>query len=282
MRLERHSWSGRFGGALHKYYIHCKESSIQHPSSLHINNERAIIKALLEDGIRRKNQHIVIKIGPSETLKKEYLIGQILKYIPGFIRYICAMTCNDDLTRYSEDPQAKICHGSSTDPMMNVIIMPYFNIGSVRTYDWINHLNQFKSALKQIVLSLYFAFSQHGFLHNDIHLDNVLLSHTQKETIHYDNIFNIPTYGIRIQIMDFDKSFIPVDRNEVRALFYDYRRVLLDIEFAAKLEFEQLHTMQRYVEESASLDRIQGLLQFIDNIQSIRKKQPPRLEYTFI
>lgn len=279
MKLERYSGTRRFGGALHKYYIQCKELSIQHPTSLHINNERAIVKALLEDGMGRKNQHIVVKIGSSDTLKKEYTIGQTLKHIPGFIRYICAMTCNDNLTRYSENPHAEICRGSLTDSKMNVIVMPYYNLGSIRTYDWVNHPDQFKSTLKQLFISLYLAFVQYGFLHSDIHLDNVLLSRTQKQSIRYNETYTIPTNGIRIQIMDFEKSFISVARTEVRALFYDYRRILLDIEFAAKLEFDALHEMQSYVQDSTSLERIPGLLQKVDEITSIRKKQPPRMEY---
>jgi serine/threonine protein kinase len=279
MKLERYSGTGRFGGALHKYYIQCNESSIQNPTSLHINNERAIVKALLEDGMQRKNQRIVVKIGPSETLKKEYTIGQTLKHIPGFIRYICAMTCNDNLTRYSENPHAEICRGSSIDPRMNVIVMPYYPLGSFRTYDWVSHPEQFKSALKQLFLSLYLAFVQYGFLHNDIHLDNVLVSRTQKQSIRYNETDTIPTNGIRIQIMDFDKSFISVARTEVHALFYDYRRILLDIEFAAKIEFDALHEMQSYVQDSKSLERIPELLQRVDTIVSIRKKQPPRMEY---
>jgi hypothetical protein len=157
--------------------------------------------------------------------------------------------------------------------------MPYFNLGSIRTYDWVHYPDQLKSALKQLILSLYFAFIQHGFLHNDIHLDNVLISRTQKQIISYNDTYAISTNGIRIQIMDFDKSFMPVERTEVRALFYDYRRVFLDIEYAAKLEFDQLHSIQSYVQESASLEKIPDLLQRIDGIQSIRKKQPPRMEY---
>jgi predicted HAD superfamily phosphohydrolase YqeG len=57
--------------------------------------------------------------------------------------------------------------------------------------------------------SYVFAYQNHGFLHNDLHLDNILFKKTKLLEIHYTDI---ETNGYKAVIMDFDKSFISVDR----------------------------------------------------------------------
>ena len=285
MRLERHSRTRKIGGNIHKYYIQCQEKSdwIQDPFAMDVNQERAIVQAILKDGLRRKNQKIVVKIGTNEMLQKEYKIGEVIKNIPGFIRFICTMKCKDNLRRYRGDKIATICSKNPSDPEMNLLIMPYYEIGSVRKYPWERHPEQFRSALTQLFLSLYIAFIQEGFIHNDIHIDNILLSQTKKETIEYilpnGRHLNVPTHGIRIHIMDFEYAFLPVDRQEVHALLNDYRRIIYDIRFTTNLESPILYALEERLFHTITLDKIEDIIEMINSIDKIEKRQPPKLVY---
>lgn len=283
MRLERHSRTRRIGGNSHKYYIQCQEKSdwIQDPFAMDVNQERAIVQAILKEGIQRKK--IVVKIGTQPTLLKEYKIGEILKNIPGFIRFICTMKCHDNLGKYRGAKIATVCSENPSDPEMNLLIMPYYELGSVRQYPWERDLEQFKSVFTQIFLSLYIAFIKEGFIHNDIHLDNILLSHTKKETINYilpnGRHLNVPTHGIRIHIMDFEYAFLPVERSEIHALLNDYRRILNDLRFSTNIDSKQLNDLEQSLFQPMTLEQIEVWIGRIGFITQIEKRPPPKLVY---
>jgi len=131
MRLFKRSDNAHYdGGGLDKYFVKCKDpnntdSWLQNPFSMDVNNERAIVSALIHDGYARHNQKVVIKVGKSELIRKEYQIGERLKNVPGFIRYICAMQCHDDLEKYKKNAAFSICSKETHNDLMNVLIMPY-------------------------------------------------------------------------------------------------------------------------------------------------------------
>lgn len=280
------------GGGADKYYVTCKDPSdtsswIQQPFAMDVSNERAIVKAMIDDGRARKNQHVVVKVGPSATIRKEYAVGEAVKGVPGFVRFICAMQCEDDLERYRRNPRAGVCSHAASDPLMNVLVMPYFALGSVRAYAWERHPERLRSCLAQLVLSLFVAFARHGFVHNDIHLDNVLLSETRKAEIEYDlpdgAQVRVPTHGVRIHVMDFGNAFIPVERRQTGALFRDYDRVISDLMFAARLRFDQLPELSAFTRARAwsdpPLSDVGGLLAIIGRIAAVERQPEPTLQY---
>jgi serine/threonine protein kinase len=283
------------GGSLDKYYVKCKDPSdasfwLQQPHALDVNNERAIVRAMIDDAIVRKNQQVVLKIGPSGSLQKEYDYARALKHVPGFARFICAMQCLDALGRYKRDPHAKVCSGDPNDEDMNVLVMPFFSMGSVRKYVWANNPQKLRSCLKQIVLSLYVAFVDHGFIHSDIHLDNVLLSATQKATIAYtlpgNKTIHVPTSRLRIQIMDLERAFMPVDVRQTRHLFRDLDRVVKDLKYAARVTFAQLPELSMFTERRTSVDApatlqsdVLAMLAIIDRIDRVDDEPAPTLVY---
>ncbi len=55
-----------------------------------------------------------------------------------------------------------------------------------------------------------YAYIKHGFLHNDLHLDNILMKKTKLEYIKYDD-YNIKTEGYKVIIMEYDSSFINIE-----------------------------------------------------------------------
>lgn len=86
------------------------------------------------------------------------------------------------------------------------------------------------------------AYEQKGLIHNDMHLENVLLSKTTRETISYTlngKKVYIPTNGFRITIMDFEQTLqeAPEARGTgIRFLFKDIKHMLSDFYYSRELE----------------------------------------------
>jgi predicted unusual protein kinase regulating ubiquinone biosynthesis (AarF/ABC1/UbiB family) len=116
---------------------------------------------------------------------------------------------------------SKICNAENIgENDNNVLIAPYINGGSIRNYAWnMTNIHILKSLLNQCIISLMYAYVKHGFLHNDLHLDNILLKRIKMEKVHYEGI-DIVTNGYKVVIMDFDKSFINVDQTQAIQYFW--------------------------------------------------------------
>ena len=225
-----------------KYNINC--SSLQkHTDTIDIKrivknkSDISILEALINTITNKnivnnssKNKNIVVKISPiNRTLEKEYKIGTVLEEIkvPGFIKYMCLFNCFDN-TYYNikEDVKKPLCSAKHTEENKKVVlIMPYIADGSIKNFNWTEHkLDILKSVLSQSIMSLFLAYHKIGFLHNDIHLDNILIKKTKKQYIDYDyenennthskhNKIQIPTHGYKIVILDFDSSMINVNKD---------------------------------------------------------------------
>lgn len=63
--------------------------------------------------------------------------------------------------------------------------------------------------LSQVVLALAYAQRNFGFVHNDLHANNVMYVNTDKEFLYYNFggiLYKIPTYGYLIKIIDFERG----------------------------------------------------------------------------
>jgi hypothetical protein len=272
-----------------KYFIQCKNTEdiskwLINTNPLDINQERAIIEALLQDERFISNLKVIVKISESSTIEKEYNIANILKIIPGFILFICKMSCKDNIDRYKSKIQnTTICSNNENDNSHNLLIMPYISGGSMRAYNWINNDNKLISCLSQLIISLMLAFEQFGFLHSDIHLDNVLLRETQKETIKYNDNYNIKTERLQICIMDFDKSFIGVERSNTSEFYKDIQKIFYELMYTMKLNFINQKEIMKFLNdrvfENTSLKDINQLLILVNGINSVNKRPDAPLIY---
>ena len=214
-----------------KYYINClgieKEIDSVIPEQIIKNtHDVSILKAMINYSQHfKKNKNIVVKIAhKSKTNLKEYRISQMLQDIPGFIKYICLFDCFDNTYNYISSnkklPQ-KICTAENIgENDNNVLVAPYIKNGSIKHHSW-NHTNAhvLKSLLNQCIISQMYAFTNHGFLHNDLHLDNILFKRSKMQNMHYADI-EVMTNGYKAIIMDFDSSLIGVDASEAISYFW--------------------------------------------------------------
>ncbi len=241
-----------------KYYIHCTDpnKTLTSYRMMDTSFQRTIVDAIQKE-VNVHQRHVVVKVMPMAYEQKavhEYTIGNTLQTIPGFIRFICLTGCtNAGVYEHSRNPSfcsfAKQFYESHDT--VQLLVMPYFPLSSMRTFAWYGKEHILRSCLQQIVMSLFIAFQTVGFLHNDLHLDNVLLRRTQKECIKYQDK-TIVTHGIQIVIMDFEYSKINVDieRDENKEqLFYDLLQLFGDLtnEKGAHLQLENIRPLQKYV-----------------------------------
>lgn len=267
-----------------KYYIdYIKESdnNIIPEDIIKNKNHISIIKASINYiKHKKKNKKVVIKIAhKSKTNKKEYDISLRLKNIPGFIKYICIFDCFDESYKYIDENYKiplKICNAEKTEIYdNNILVSSYINTGSIKNYIW-NKDNFYilKSLLKQCVCSCMYSYNEYGFIHGDLHLDNILFKKTNKKSIKYKEI-EIETNGYKLIIMDFDSSFIDVDIKQNIKFYWKnienvFSRLKFDLQNITIKNIDKISQFN-YDSELKNRDPKQSilLLDMIDNLEYI-------------
>ena len=227
-------------GGSTKYYLDCKKYSensddIQMVDVLQEKNDVSVLQGVISvNSIPQR--HIVVKIDRKDkTNRKEYTIGEQLykENIQGFIRYICLFPCYD-----KNKKTGKLCDAEKVEKNhKDVLVMPYLPEGSLRNHRWSeSNINSLKSLLMQVVMSSLIAYLKLGFIHNDLHLDNIMIQKTKKKEIVYtifDKTYSVPVFGHKIVMVDFGNSMIPVEKTYQRYYWYDllnvFTRINIDI-----------------------------------------------------
>jgi thiamine kinase-like enzyme len=224
-----------------KYHINCNELE-KNPSSIPIilekviknNNDITILQSVIRDtSITEINKNIVVKIGKvNKTIEKEYKIGKFLEKLnlSGFINYICLFSCYDNTyqnIRLQNNTNPLCSAKKEEDYLKTVLIMPYIHEGSIRTFKWnYDKYDALKSIILQTVTSVFIAYQICGFLHNDLHLDNILIKKTKKESISYklqepNFDIDIKTYGYKVVIMDFENSMLVIKNKDGLSTYWN-------------------------------------------------------------
>jgi serine/threonine protein kinase len=266
-----------------KYYVNCQTKVLDNKNT----REWLIIKRILFDskvilGLLNQNMQVVIKIGDKHHIEREYDINQQLRDFKGFTRYICKFSCLDKLDKYiPKDFSGNILDSyrdtGICDPdgsiMTFSIIMPYYPIGNVLNYSWNeSNFEQFKKIIRDAISTLLYANQEIGFLHNDLHLENLLLKQNQKgelkcdiidfelSTINESNKKNYKQLG-----QNFRKLFVDINRLD----FIDDTAVAKCIAFTTKMR--EVNTVGHvFINDSFQLFDISPIFNLIDNLKFIK------------
>jgi hypothetical protein len=160
-------------------------------------------------GFMEKYGEMVIKIGDTESMLKEYTNSTRVHGLKGFVKYICNFSCNDDFRSIPTSDRTSLCKGPGDT--MGIILMPYFPLGSIAKYPWgKTNIVQLRSCLKHALLSIIVLFHKMNMIHGDFHPGNVLLKPTKQSDITYSipevGEFNVKANGMRTWIMDYEKT----------------------------------------------------------------------------
>jgi hypothetical protein len=246
--LKKFAQNKKTGGT--KYYIDCGffsynskaiRESIKVNKLIRNTEEASILQAVAtEKLVNKKHRRIVVKIDrPTKYpindkyrsfAEKEFMIGEALKGIPGFIKFICVFPCYDDTSNEDHhiiidregapiDYTQPICQSKTDDEnKRDVLVMPFIQDGSVATFSWDQeNVGLLKHLLVQAVLSLGMAYDKIKFTHEDLHTGNLLFKPTQQHKITYSFSGSEPyelsleKYNKKIVIMDFGKSKTAMD-----------------------------------------------------------------------
>jgi len=182
-----------------------------------------------------QHTNLVVKLGDPSKLAHEYEIGKSIQAIPNFMKYYCYFSCPEDLNALlKKDIRANNTHMCrESGDMLGVLMMPYYNIGSVLNYKWtLQSLPILKSVLCHAVFALITAYNTTGLMHNDLHLDNILLQSSKRNELVYGDItLPLPANGLYAVVMDFEKSYFvsAEDRGQFLKVLYTSIRSLLNL-----------------------------------------------------
>ena len=73
--------------------------------------------------------------------------------------------------------------------------------------------------VSQIVFALAYAQRNYGLTHNDLHGNNVMYVATEQEFLYYRHngvVYRVPTFGVLIKIIDFDRAIVSVRLNGMK------------------------------------------------------------------
>ena len=270
-----------------KYYISCEEKItkktpttsgwikiIESLKITHDYDKSRVLLALLD-----KHTHIIVKLSDSSDLHNEYMYGERLKKIKGFVKYICYFECNDDFRKNVSE--TTLCKGVGNS--MKIIVMPYFKLGSIASYKW-DSIETLHSCLKHSILSILQAFFTLHIIHGDFHPGNVVLKETKLKELSYNiptiGVINVPIYKIRPWIMDFENSSIatfdtPYNKMVSLNNFYqDFSKFFLFLStFIKNINFLTIQPIIHYISiihmKGNMLNEIDihKILEFIDSIE---------------
>jgi serine/threonine protein kinase len=213
--------------------------------ALHMSDKKIL------QGIINKRNLVVVKVANNtETLYKEWNAYQDLTShnIPGILQYYCYFTCNDDITRFLTDPSSNtVCNGPGDS--MQVLVMEYVKSQSMKSYNWKDYpIDVLKACVKQVLLTSLEAYLACGFIHGDLHLDNVLVKDTTQEIQKYERInIVIPMCGHRIKLMDLEDSeqLVPNDQPKHRQAFFKDVKKFTNKLYGAVDDYIHLNALQR-------------------------------------
>ena len=206
-----------------KYKLNCQskiDSNIDNPETKEWLELQSKIKHMSSDyklfkGLLDKNKSIVVKIG-TDKLRYEYNIGEKLDdlNLPTFLSFNCIFTCNDDFKSLDSKSinnntanRQYLC--KKDGEQITILVMPDIKLGAIYTYEWTEkNFTILQNILKHTVMSMLYARYKLGYVHNDLHKDNVLLKKTTRKTISYDELGELDVFGFIPIIMDYDKSFM--------------------------------------------------------------------------
>jgi serine/threonine protein kinase len=201
------------GRGINKFSLKCEEDKDKYLNLVNILYKSINENAVIIKGLYDNKKDIVLKIGILPAINKEYDIASKLKEIPNFIRYYCKFLCEDDIKEIINNENMLNAYnlGKNGKNTLGILTMGYYKLASIGNFIWKSgELNVLKNVLKQSVFAICYAYKMEGFVHGDLHADNILLK--EKNICEIDYCYKkllVNTFEIRI--MDFEKSRLNKD-----------------------------------------------------------------------
>lgn len=200
----------------------------------------ALLDNKVMQAIMDKNKPVVIKLGEQERIFKEFNTTRMLyeARVQGFVKYICAFSCVDDLTNLTD---RGFCNGKGS--MQHALIMPYFKHGSIKTYAWtLENFHVLKSLVKETITCGMILAQQYSIIHNDLHADNIMMVSSSKTNKRFDDLgIGIPRFGYKPIMIDLELHHVVGEEQNIAKVFCgDLRKLFFSLGDLKKATIELL------------------------------------------
>jgi len=195
----------------------------------------AVDHPALRSILETRTDEIVIKYGKPAEIQTDYAIVEALAGLPNFPKYDCMFTYDSnpfayDAARTIGDRWLYWLYDADQESIAQpygFIAMPYFPLGSMMHFWWDRaNFAVLKSTAKQVCFALLHAFETNGTVHSNMHLSNVMLTHTAEETVTYGK-HTLQTNGVYPIITDFCRGANASTREVyLREVYEDIFRVI--------------------------------------------------------
>jgi serine/threonine protein kinase len=243
------------GGMINKFKLNCDQDKW-------LNLIKLLYKSHNNTAYNTKN--IILKVGFLNAIEKEFEIANKLKEFPNFIKYYCIFNCNDSIMNIINNQHMisnyKMCNYSNDS--VGILTMNYYKLGSLGNYQWNKtNLNILKNVLKQTIFSVLYAYEKIGFIHGDLHPNNVLLKDAEAKTeITFGSaILKINTFEARI--MEFEKTKVD-EKNNFFTVIKNIKKLLdnlCDIFNTVDMRYNQIR-LRKLLKELEITDKHYGEL----------------------
>ena len=151
---------------------------------------------------------VVVKITKNLDLLRIKYINYLVQQLPNFPKVYCVLECDENESNFDAN-YLKVngfCNKSSDKFKIILEIMKLYP-NKLSEYKNKLSIEQIKPILKQLFYALIYAFELRGFIHGDLHIENILINKQKKELTY---IIDKKEYILKTDqeciIMDFDKS----------------------------------------------------------------------------
>lgn len=134
------------------------------------------------------------------------------------------------------------------------------------------------SCLFQIAFSLHYLQKHYEFTHNDLHINNVMFSYTEKKYLYYkinNKYFKIPTYGKIFKIIDFGRAIFTY-KNKVfmNDVFSKFGEAGGQYYYPEQIKFHKEKKLEEKITPNYSFDLCRLSMTILDeiNIDKISQK----------
>ena len=179
-----------------------------------------------------KKEKVVVKITKNSNLAKIKNLNYAVRRLPNFPKVYCVFECKENESNFDTNylDVYGFCKPNPNDSDF-IIILEIMKRYNNKLSELLNalELENTKNIMKQLIFALMYAFESKGFIHGDLHIENILINKydEQKELIY---IINKKKYNITTQIeyiiMDFDKS-ISYDTTFMNLPEFDENKTLI-------------------------------------------------------
>jgi hypothetical protein len=125
----------------------------------------------------------------------------------------------DDLSSYEEESEEEFAWATFTNVPVQVTVMEKCEDTIFKLLMSDPDTNKHHAWISQVIFALAYAQRNFGFIHNDLHSNNVMYVKTDKEFLHYNcngTFYKLPTYGYLIKIIDFERGLMSIRLNGMK------------------------------------------------------------------